>query len=90
MPSLAKVAGLEAVAGNERAPEARAAFEQASEQRPPGFPDLLAAFSRAARSREERHTEGETRSTLDQARPPNVERRDDAQRNREQKPDRQR
>lgn len=76
MPSLAKVAGLETDAGTRHAPDARAAFEQASEERPPEFPDLLAAFSRAAKSRDGDGSSDSASSALDRARPPDPTRPD--------------
>ena len=89
MPSLADIAGLRRETRPLREIDLLSSFAGAQD-RTNEPPDLLAAFSRAAQSSQEQRGEGGARNALDQARPGDAERRDDAPRNTEQKPDRQR
>jgi Relaxase/Mobilisation nuclease domain len=69
MPSLVHIAGLDDATEAERDRDLLSAFEIARVGRQQEAPDLLAAFSRAARSRDETDTDDGSGSALDRARP---------------------
>ncbi len=76
IPSLAEVAGVHQERDPRPPHELGAAFDQAQEPTSNDPPDLLAAFRRAARDREDTNSGDQVGSALDRARPPDAPRAD--------------
>ncbi|BBJ23069.1 relaxase/mobilization nuclease domain-containing protein [Candidatus Nitrotoga sp. AM1P] len=82
MPSLAQIAGIDNKKRERTAPDLLRAFDEAKQPSQDGAPDLMAEFRRAASERQEGENRNGSGSSLENARPPEIEPSEKPHRNR--------